>query len=123
MKWMRAATRLQAQEQRVREYQALLDRAVADKLNIEQHMASCGLEAAARIGGCDELPAGGDCFWQRERQCTFNHQLPSSMALQLDSWCPANGRENCGRSTPLTRCEHPWEEEEEERHLIKDLRS
>ena len=107
MRWIRAATRLQAQEDRVREYQALLDRAVADKLSFEQHMASCGLgPVAARIGAGTEHPAGGDSFQQRARQCTFNHHLP--MALQLDPQRAANGLENCSTSNSLTRCDTPW---------------
>ena len=70
----------------MREYQCLLHRAISDKLELEQHMVTCGMEAG---GGAGEGQGGEDKHikgWgadpsDNDRQCNFSRRLPWPLRL------------------------------------------
>ena len=74
----------------MREYQCLLHRAISDKLELEQHMVTCGMEAG---GGAGEGQGGEDKHikgWgadpsDNDRQCNFSRRLPWPLQAQSRS--------------------------------------
>ena len=91
----------------MREYQCLLHRAISDKLELEQQMVTCGMEAG---GGAGEGQVEGDKHiegWgadprDTDRQCNFSHRLPWPLQAQSRS----RAGYNHGANGNLTeRCE------------------
>ena len=105
-----AAVRLKAKEDIVLEYQCLLDKAISDKLKLQQErVETCGLEIVEAEGGAggkrvlDTIVEGGiEMALDTDRQCKFSHRLPLEMRMQSrrTERCKV-----CAQGDAATRCE------------------